>query len=59
VDELYAQLGRKQSQIENLHQEYMNLLQLVTRIQSGEVDPATIEITGDAWAIKINEMSEP
>lgn len=59
-------LGRKTEQHENLLSEYHNLLNLVRRIKSGEVDIKQVEITNDGWSIvdaavteKPSEGTEP
>lgn len=57
MEDIYAKLGRKQEQLENLHQEYVNLLSLVARIKNREVDPESVEITGDSWRI-VSELVE-
>lgn len=50
---LYAIIGRKQEAYETLLTEYRNLLQLVSRIKSGEVDPQLVDILpNDAWLIR-------
>ena len=51
MDHLYAQLGRKQEQLENLHAEYLKLLDVVRRLQAGEVALDHVELTADGWRI--------
>ncbi len=37
---------------DRLHWEYMKVLDLLRAIKDGSVNPAQIEVTGDAWSLK-------
>jgi len=58
-DNLYELLGRKQELLENMLQEYRNLLRLVECIKSGEVDTKLIVVQGDTWQIVEPNGTQP
>lgn len=43
-DALYASLGRKQAELEQLHTEYDRLLALLAAVLSGEIAPARVHV---------------
>ena len=58
--EIYELLGRSQHDLANLRQEYANLLSLIERIKSGDIDPerVVINVSAQAWTI-LPEVSSP
>lgn len=61
MDELYASLGRKTVELENLNKQYDTLLLLLGKVVSGEIDKAnvTVNLEGRSWALTQPQVLQP
>ena len=61
MDELYASLGRKTVELENLNKQYDTLLLLLGKVVSGEIDKAnvTVNLEGRSWALNQPQAEQP